>query len=343
LRAITRFIAEIQWYILILLMLLAGSVWTLVWMTLPVSKDPTPVLVIVPDGANERQIADLLRSADLIRSRQAFRFTVRGRQQKDQLKAGHYILRRDMNMLQIIFIIVRGVSAAERVTIPEGYDVRQIAKLLGDKGIVDEEVFLAAALTGAGRYRDVFPISSPSLEGYLFPDTYALRRGSKPDRVIREMLLTFRKKVCARFVGDIRHSALPCGDADRLNAIVTMASLIEREARVDKDRGLISSVLHNRLRKGMRLQVDATVLYALGGHRSRLFFRDYKTPSLYNTYLNYGLPPGPIASPGAKSIYAAVHPAQTNYLYYVAQPGGQHTFSSTLAEHNRAVYQVRRK
>jgi UPF0755 protein len=352
LRAIIRFIAEIQWYIVILLTLLVVSVWTLVGVSLPMSKDHTPVLVIVPEGSNEPEIADLLKRSGLIRSRRAFAFTVRGRQEKDQLKAGHYVLRRDMNMLQIIFIMVRGESAPLRVTIPEGYTVRQIARLLADTGVVDERAFLAAALTGGGQYRDLFPVRTSSLEGYLFPDTYVFKRGTKPDRVIREMLLTFRKKACVPFLSDIRNSTLSgylpssrdtYAEADRLNSVVTLASMIEGEARVDKDRALISSVLYNRLHKRMRLQVDATVEYALGDHKSRLFFRDYKTPSIYNTYLNYGLPPGPIANPGVKSIYAALHPAQTYYLYYVARPDGYHTFSSTLAEHGQAVSQARRK
>jgi UPF0755 protein len=332
----------------VLLTLLVVSVWALVWMTLPMSKDPTPIVLTIPQGAKAPDIATILKHEGLIRSRWAFAFTVRGRRASEDLKAGQYALRRNMNMLQIIVILVRGESLPARVTIPEGYTVRQIAELLAEKGIVDERSFLDAARASGESHMKPIPATATSLEGYLFPDTYLFKKESKPDMVIKEMLLAFRRKVCERFAPDIHTAGLPVlanppSDADRLYSVLIMASLIEREARVDKDRGLIASVLRNRLHKGMRLQVDATVLYALKDHRSRLYYRDYKTPSPYNTYLNPGLPPGPIANPGAKSIYAALHPAHSNYLYYVARPDGYHIFSTGLAQHNRAVAQIRRK
>lgn len=333
---------------MVLLTLLVVSVWSLVWMTLPMSKDPTPIVVTIPQGSKAPAVAAILKHEGLIRSRWAFAFTVRGRRASEDLKAGQYALRRNMNMLQIIVILVRGESLPARVTIPEGYTIRQIAELLAEKGIVDEQPFLDAALAGGESHTKLIPAAATSLEGYLFPDTYLFKKASKPDMVIKEMLLAFRRKVSERFAPDIHATALPVtanppDDADRLYSVLTMASLIEREARVDKDRGLIASVLNNRLRKGMRLQVDATVLYALRDHRSRLYYRDYKTPSPYNTYLNAGLPPGPIANPGAKSIYAALHPAHSDYLYYVARPNGYHIFSATLAQHDQAVAQVHRK
>ncbi|MDO8585896.1 MAG: endolytic transglycosylase MltG [Armatimonadota bacterium] len=350
-KTIIDVLAKIQIYILILLTMLTASVWTLVWVSLPVSDDHTSVIVKIPAGASGREIGALLRRAGVIRSRRAFYFTVRARRQSERLKPGRYELRRDMDMLRIIYTLVRGRTASAWLTIPEGYTVRQIARLLAEHGIVDERAFLTAALYDAPKFRDIVPAPSVSLEGYLFPDTYLLNIDEKPDAVIIQMLAAFQKKVCREFAGEIQCASLPeeavpsAGPSnieDRLHFIVTMASLIEREAKTDKDRTTIASVLYNRLRKRMRLQVDATVQYSLGEHRSRLFWRDYKTPSDYNTYLHEGLPPGPIANPGVESIRAALRPAESDYLYYVARPDGSHLFTRTLAEHDQAIQAVKR-
>jgi UPF0755 protein len=342
-KKILDIIAKTQWYIVTLLVVLATSVWTLNWVSAPVSNDHTPVMVEIERGWSGFRIATELKKHGLIRSRWGFYTTVGMRREKESLKPGKYELRRDMPMLQIIEILVHGQVAASRVTIPEGFDLRRIASRLSAAGVVNENDFLATA------QQSPFP-EFPSLEGYLFPDTYVFPRDSKCSAIVGEMLDNLKKKVSDPLSKEIAAFPFQCPatpaqwDAQRrrLHAVLTLASLVEREAKSSKDRSLIASVLYNRIRKGMPLQVDATVQYALGRHRSRLFYVDYKTPSEYNTYLHKGLPPGPIASPGLRSIEATLKPASTNYLYYVARADGSHVFSTTLAEHNRAKLSIRR-
>lgn len=335
-------IAMTRWYIVALLLVLTTSVWMLNWVSAPVSNDQTPVIVDIQRGWSGFRIATELRRNGLIRSRWGFYITVGMRREKESLKPGHYELRPDMPMLRIIEILVRGEVAASRVTIPEGFDLRRIAARLAAAGVVNDNDFLTTAQQS--------PFSEyPNLEGYLFPDTYILPRGSDSRAVIGEMLDNLKKKVTNPLSAEIAAFPFQCPasparwDAQRrrLHAVLTLASLVEREAKSSKDRSLIASVLYNRIRRGMPLQVDATVQYALGQHRSRLFYVDYKTPSEYNTYLHKGLPPGPIASPGLRSIEATLKPAATNYLYYVARADGSHVFSTTLAGHNQARQAIR--
>ena len=343
-RFIREILAEIQWYVVSLLALLAASVWLLNSVSAPVSNSAKPVRVTIPIGSSAGEVASMLSEAGLVRSSTAFVFTLRMRRESERLKPGEYELRPNMSLVQIIRTLVRGRSASASITIPEGYTIPQIARLLAANRIVNERAFLDAALQQAFRFSDMVPVASNSLEGYLFPDTYQFPRRTDCDFVIRGILAVFYDKVQKPLGREIAGShldaflvATPEGDAHgrKLFAVLTLASLVEEEAKTDKDRKLISSVLHNRLRKGMPLQVDATVQYALGGHR-RLYNHDYDTPSAYNTYLYKGLPPGPIASPGLKSITAAMRPARSDYLYYVAGKGGAHIFSRTLEEHNRA-------
>ncbi|MDO8684610.1 MAG: endolytic transglycosylase MltG [Armatimonadota bacterium] len=347
---IKEILATVQVYILILVALLAASTWALNWVSSPISNDNTPVMVTIPKGASGAEIARRLKDAGLIRSRLAFIYTVRTRRAGEMLKPGEYELRRSMSLLEIIEKLERGEVAAASITIPEGYTVRQIAHLLGEKGIVNEKEFLYIALHGAGRFKSIVAVPSPSLEGYIFPETYQFPRKLSPDFVIREMLAVFNKKVAEQFRQEIQDYNPPQAGTltlsggefkYNLHEIITMASIVEREARTDEDRPLIASVINNRLRKGIRLQIDATVQYAMGEHRPRLFFRDYKTPSPYNTYLCLGLPPGPIANPGIKSIEAVLYPATTDYLYYVANGDGSHVFTRTLEEHAQAVSETR--
>ena len=203
-------------------------------------------------------------------------------------------------------------------TVPEGYTVRQIARRLAERGMADETQFLSLARTqGRTFHVDGWTPPDANLEGYLFPDTYRIPRGTTPRQIIAQMLGEFHSRVVLPHQADF--ARYPGG----LPAAITLASLVEREAEVDADRPLIASALDNRLKQGMRLQCDATVQYALPEHKSRLFYGDLRVNSPYNTYLHAGLPPTPIASPGLPSIEAALHPAQTDYLFYVARPGRQ--------------------
>ena len=328
---------------IVCLVILAG------YAMLPASFNDERVTAVIPQGANAKQVAGLLKDAGAIRSTGAFVLLARLSGQAGDLKPGQYELRRNALPFQIVRKIARGEVAAGWVTIPEGYTIRQIADLLAEKGIADREAFIGTVLYGRDRMSDVVQTRA-NMEGYLFPDTYLIPRGAGATAAAKLMYDNFDRKVWRTLNTEIRASKLyelsggskqsvTLGDC--LHAVITLASLIEREAKTDEDRALISGVLWNRLRRGMKLDVDATIQYALGNHKSRLFFRDLAVDSAYNTYKNPGLPPGPIANPGLRSIQAALRPAKCPYLYYVARPDGSHVFTRTLEEHNRAVAAIR--
>jgi UPF0755 protein len=304
----------------------------------PVTTDksaPT-VLVTVPGGAGERRIGEVLARHHLVRSALAFAFAVQVAGVGDRLRAGRYELSPAMPPSQIAQLIALGRTAEDVVTVPEGFTVAQIAQRLAAHGMVNGPEFLALARTQGRTFTvDGWTPPSDNLEGYLFPDTYRVPRGTTARGIIVLMLTDFEARVVrpdraafARYPGG-------------LPAAITMASLVEREAEVDADRPLIAGTLDNRLRAGMRLQCDATVQYALPRHKGRLLDADLNVDSPYNTYRHKGLPPTPIASPGLPSIRAALHPAATSSLFYVARPDGRHIFSATLAQHDRAVALVR--
>lgn len=254
-----------------------------------------------------------------------------------RLRHGEYALSPAQGALEIVRIIARGESIQHRVTIPEGYTVLQIAQALGDAGLVDRERFVALALRGGKSisHPALRDLPSESLEGYLFPDTYQFTRGWGEEVVLGQFLDRFEERVGP----DLRAAASARGLS--LHQLLTVASMIEREARLPDERRVISGVIHNRLRLGMRLEIDATVLYALGEHKPVVTARDLEVDSPYNTYRHQGLPPGPIANPGLASIAAAANPADVPYLYYVLKPDGSHHFSRTLPEHLQAVRRYR--
>jgi UPF0755 protein len=228
--------------------------------------------------------------------------------------------------------LLNGYVSMDSVTIPEGWTIEQIADRLDKHGIVDRAEFLQVARREGRSFTgpNGFVPPSNNLEGYLFPTTYRFSPHSDPHTVIRSMVEEFEKRVVDKQ-----------SDSVRWRKIITVASLIEREAEAPEDRPLIASVIYNRLRKGVRLQIDATVQYALPSHKSRLYYKDLTVRSPYNTYLFAGLPPGPICCPGEASIDAALAPSKTDYLYYVAGPGGRHIFTRSLAEHDAAISSLR--
>ena len=316
---------------------------------MPASFKDERVTAVIPQGANARQVASLLKEAGAIRSAGVFALWARVSGKAGDLKPGQYEFQRNASPFQIVRKIARGEVAAGWVTIPEGYTIRQIADLLEEKGIADRQAFIGMALYGRDRTPDLRQ-SRANMEGYLFPDTYLMPRGYGAAASAKLMYDNFAKKIWRPLNAEIRSSQLyelsggsrtNATPGNRLHAVITLASLIEREAKANKDRAMISGVLWNRLRRGMKLDVDATVQYALGNHKSRLLYRDLAVDSAYNTYKNRGLPPGPIANPGLRSIQAALKPANCPYLYYVARPDGSHVFTRTLEEHNRAVAAIR--
>jgi UPF0755 protein len=302
----------------------------------PVGAGPAQV-VRLSRGTDIATVARKLREMRLIRHAEAFRWYARWRGDTARIKAGRYRLSPNMTAGEILDRITSGRQDTEGLlVIPEGFTLRRIAERLVARGIVkDGEAFLRLAERPEGRIRTDFPVPPTGLEGYLFPSSYDMEPGMAPERIIQMMVDQFEQEFARPHADEIARRGRS------LHEIVTIASLVEREAEVDHDRPLIAGVIENRLRKGMRLQIDATVLYALGHHKSRVLYRDLRTPSPYNTYIHEGLPPGPIASPGLPSLLAALRPASHDYLFYVATGDGSHVFTRTEAEHNREVARYR--
>jgi UPF0755 protein len=287
----------------------------------------------IPRGSSTASIARLLDKAGTVRSATGFIILARVKGHSESLKPGAYELSPAMTPDQIMSTIVRGDVYARWVTFPEGFTVWQMAQRLEAEGLADAERFFTLARTSGFTLKTGFPIPGETLEGYLFPDSYLVPVGATEEIIIKQMLDTFDRRV----------TPLMAGSRMSLHQVVTLASLIEREAQVPKDRQLISSVLQNRLSRGMKLECDATVLYALGRHKTRVLYRDLKVDSPYNTYLYRGLPPGPIANPGLASIKAALNPASADFLYYTAKVDGSHIFTRTLADHVQATRRARQE
>jgi len=319
----------IYWSLLLLLFLGVAAAFSSVF--LPAASSPRRTLVDVPPRSNLPEIARLLQEKGVIRNHYAFQLMARVLGESTNLKAGEYELSPHLSLIEIIDKLARGDAVSHWVTIPEGYTLEQIARTLAKQRMAEERRFLKLARAGADVFDGPEWLPRGSLEGYLFPDTYRIKAGASEKAILRAMLATFEEKVVKELSHDLRQSPFS------LEQVVILASLIEREARVPEDRPLISAVLHNRLKDGMRLQVDATVLYAMGRHKSKVTYDDLKTPSRYNTYRHAGLPPGPICNPGLSAIEAALRPAKKEYLFYVARPDGSHIFSRTYAEHQKAT------
>jgi peptidoglycan lytic transglycosylase G len=297
----------------------------------PVSDSPRKVGFEVPRRATARQIAGRLADAKLIRHPWSFLIVARMLGEAENLKAGEYELRRNMAPAEIIDKMSRGDAVAQWFTIPEGYTLEQVADELAKNNLAEKRVFMRIVHSAPSRFGLHAEVPRRSLEGYLFPDSYKVKVGVGEESVVRAMLQTFDEKVLKGLAKEIAASDIP------LDEVITIAAMIEREAQKPEDRPLIAAVIRNRLARNMPLQIDATVLYALGKHKSQVLLRDLTIDSPYNTYKYGGLPPGPICSPGLSSIEAALHPAKVDYLYYVARRDGSHIFTRTLAEHQAAT------
>ena len=293
-----------------------------------------PTRVVVPSGSSFRAAADSLERAGIIGSSRMFRLYAKVRGRDRALQPGTYELPAGAGWDATLDALTEGRTLSATVAIPEGLDVRAIVPLVSERLGVPADSVRAAVRDSAHRAR--LGITAETLEGYLFPATYTFPLGTSARDVVSEMVRQFearwRPEWTARLdsVGLTRHE------------VVTLASIVEKEARVADERAVIAAVYCNRLRIGMPLQADPTVQYILPSHVDRVLYSHLEIASPYNTYRNPGLPPGPIASPGTASIEAALHPAQVPYLYFVARPDGRHEFRTTFAEHTRAREQVRR-
>ena len=291
-----------------------------------------PVTVKIAPQSTTSQIAALLEEEGLIRSAGYFKLYAKYTGADRSLKPGKYLFKGTESLPEIISILQAGSPDFFSFTIPEGYTLEQIINLLVSKGIATKEELLAVMKDPQIEfpYFEELPEGPNRLEGFLFPDTYTIEAETSARDIIQLMLDRFSEIYTDEYAARAKELDLTTLE------VVTLASIIEREAKKQEDRPLVSAVFHNRLEKGMLLQSCATVQYALGEVKPVLYNTDLQTESPYNTYLHSGLPPGPIAAPGEASLKAALYPAEVSYLYFVAKPDGSHVFSNTLKEHNEA-------
>lgn len=330
--------------ILLLIVLIAGvaAAWMWYGITKPYQDFPKEgVFVEVPHGASRRHVAYLLKTNGVVRSALAFEIYAR-RHPKRTLQAGEYFFDRAMTGREVFWKLANGQVYQQPFTVREGETMFDIARELEAGKFMRAGDFLFAAGDPAP-VRDFAP-GAQTLEGFLFPATYELPRHPAASELTAEMVRKFKeewKRVASPGAGGPTDE----GDHRAVNRIVTLASLVERETPKPEERPLVAGAFENRLRKGMRLQCDPTVIYGmerLGKYNGTLTGKDLKFDSPYNTYEHGGLPPGPIGNPGEASLRAAIQPAQTNFLYFVANTQGGHFFSATLAEHNKNVVKYRR-
>jgi UPF0755 protein len=305
----------------------------------PVSteKSQEKTHIIVEQGLDLVKIANLLEEKGLVVSSLKFRLIARIYGLDKRIQAGEYLLSPDMTPTQIIDIITKGRVYLHRIVIPEGFNLKQIADVVEEAGFAEADSFLQA--TRDPNLLARFNIKADSLEGYLFPDTYLFAKGTTTEKILATMIGHFRQQ----FKPQWEERAKELGFT--VHEIVTLASIIEKETGNPAERKTISSVFHNRLKKKMRLETDPTVIYGIKDYDGNITRKHLKTWTPYNTYMIRGLPPGPIASPGAASLEAALYPEKTDYLFFVSKKDTTHHFSKTVKEHNRAVrkYQLRSK
>jgi UPF0755 protein len=293
-----------------------------------------PVRVVVPAGSTFRAATDSLDRAGVVRAPALFRLYAKlGRHDRD-VKAGTYMLRRGSSWGAVLDALTKGKGVVNSVTIPEGFALSSIVPLLARTLSVPAESVEVAVRDSALRSR--LDVPTPTLEGYLFPDTYAFPAGTTAREAVEEMTRGFERRWNPEWDARLQELAMSRND------VMALASIIEKEARLAEERPVISAVYHNRLRARMPLQADPTVQYALGRHVDRVLYKDLEVSSAYNTYKHAGLPPGPIASPGLPSIEAALFPANVPYLFFVATPDGHHEFRTTFSEHREAIGEIRK-
>jgi UPF0755 protein len=283
----------------------------------------------IPQHATLRVAAESLSHAGLIGSPTLFRIYAKLRRGDKTIRAGTYALPRSLGWSGVLDALNGGKGIVSVMTIPEGFSVAQITRVMSQRlGVPPESVEAAVRDTVLRRRLDV---RSPTLEGYLFPDTYTLAQGATAREVVDLMVKRFEQAWKPQWTARLDTLGLSRHDA------MSLASIVEKEAKLPQERPVIAGVYLNRLRRGMLLQADPTVQYALPVHVARVTYKDLRVKSDYNTYTHKGLPPGPIASPGVPSILAALYPANVPYRYFVAFPDGHHEFHVTQAQHETAV------
>ncbi len=306
----------------------------------PASYMHQEIIFEIQKGESFKEITNNLFEKGLLGHKNAFYFFARATGQTARVKAGEYLLATDMNALEILNIITSGKSFERTVTLSEGLNIFEIAEIFQQKGICSKEEFLKL-VRDPKIIEKYLSEKQISLEGYLFPETYAFTRFTSAEQLIEMMIKKF-KDVWSEL-------KLPLPNGWTRHKVITLASIVEKETGAPEERPLISSVFHNRMAKGMLLQTDPTILYGMAEEQGKLVLNirkaDILRPTKYNTYVIKGLPPGPIANPGREAILASVKPEQSKYLFFVSMNEGRHAFSETYKEHQEAVrkYQIDRQ
>ncbi|MBN2538821.1 MAG: endolytic transglycosylase MltG [Deltaproteobacteria bacterium] len=303
----------------------------------PIDFEYRELTVEIPRGSSFAQTADILSEAGMIRHKKKFYLLALVTDASKHIKAGEYVLRSSMTPMAVLEKLMRGKVKGYQVFIPEGFTLSQIASRLENQGLADRETFIS--LASDSRLLSSLGIEEESAEGYLFPDTHMLNKSMGEEGIIRFMVRQFRKVMTPDMLKRANELGLTEGE------VVTLASIIEKEGGPLEERPMISAVFHNRLKRGMRLQSDPTVIYDIEDFDGNLRKADLQKETPYNTYRIDGLPPGPICNPGMEAIEAALYPESVDFLYFVSKNNGSHQFSSNLKDHNKAVlkYQIKRK
>jgi UPF0755 protein len=300
---------------------------------IPTGLGDRAVEVQIPEGATFKQALVILAQNRLMRDVNPFLIIGRIQGTDRKVRAGFYSFLGSMTPYEVFRRLLAGKVIEYEVTITEGESLEEIGDRLSAAGVLGKEAF--STLTRDRGLLEALDVHAPSLEGYLFPQTYRIPKGTSPETVLRHMVKMLRDT----YDDCLRERGRQIGWDE--NRVLTLASIIEKEAVVDSERPLISAVYHNRLEKGMPLQADPTAIYGVKSPGSRITRRDLTVETRYNTYIIKGLPPGPISSPGIKSIQAALYPADVPYLYFVSKGDGTHHFSTTLTQHNAAIRSIR--
>lgn len=301
----------------------------------PLKQYPAKVLIEIEPGTSFAGAVDVFAREGLVRSRWLFATVAKLMRIDRRLKHGRYAFEGLVSQWDVIVALKQGKVVPWEVLIREGQTMSAIRDILAKDKLMSPQDF--DRLVRDATFMQDLSIDAPSLEGYLFPDTYFLQKGMEPEQVLKIMVKRMRQV----FDEPLRLRAQELSMTER--EVLTLASIIERETGTDAERPIISAVFHNRLRRGIPLQSDPTAIYGVKSYKEGVTARDVRTPSAYNTYFINGLPPGPIAAPGLASIKAVLYPADVPYLYFVSNNDGTHKFSSTLKEHERAVNEYRKK
>jgi UPF0755 protein len=326
----------------------SGTAWWLWAVSPPQSTGGHTIRIDILEGTSTQAIAEKLEQAGVIRSSLALRLLVQWQvwQGGQPLQAGTYEFPTNLSLPEVVAKLQTGQIKVVRVTIPEGFNLREMGALFEEKGLFSQAEFLAIADRPPRNRRPWLPADSPNLEGFLFPDTYEMIVGATtPEMAVEIMLDRFAEVALPVYQAHQRQIPPPMVNLS-LKDWVALASIVEKETAVERERRLIAGVFWHRLQKKMPLESDPTVEYGLGIKQTKerpLTLKQVRTPHPYNTYLNQGIPPGAIAAPSLASLEAVLRPEPTEYLFFVARYDGSHAFSRTLEEHKRQIEQVERQ